>query len=267
VNEFVAQNRLNWDARVGIHERSSFYDLEGFRAGRFTLKDSIERKELGDVTGRTLLHLQCHFGLDTISWARLGATVTGVDFSEPAVELARSLAGEVGVEARFICSDIYRLPDVLRTEFDVVFTSWGVLTWLPDVQGWAAVGARFVRPGGIFYIIEGHPVISGLDEEGGLYRSSAPYFQGSEPLRFDDGRTYADAGDIVEAPVNYQWNHSLGDVVTALMEAGLRIDFLHEHPVLPWRRFESMTQGKDGRWRLQGDPFPLSFSILARRPN
>lgn len=266
MSDFLEQNRLNWDARVRIHEKSSFYDVEGFRAGRSTLEGSIELVELGDVSGFTLLHLQCHFGMDTISWARLGAIVTGVDFSERAVELARSLAREVGVEARFLSSDIYKLPAILEAKFDIVFTSWGVLPWLPDLPGWAAIVGHFIRPGGRFYIIDGHPVINALDQEGDLFRSSAGYFQGSEPLRFDDGRTYADADAVVEAPTNYQWNHSLGEVVTALADTGLRIEFLHEHGVLPWRRFESMVRGSDGRWRLRGDPFPLSFSILAWRP-
>lgn len=267
MSDFVEQNRLNWDARVRIHEKSSFYDVEGFKAGRSSLNGSIELDELGDVSGLSLLHLQCHFGMDTISWARLGATVTGVDFSERAVELARSLAGQVGVEARFICSDVYRLPDALNGEFDVVFTSWGVLPWLPDIPGWAAVVAHFVRPGGTFYIIDGHPLIDGLDYESDLFRSSAPYTPGPEPARFDDGRTYADAAAVVDAPTNYQWHHTLGDVVTALADAGLRIEFLHEHSVLPWPRFDSMTPGTDNKWRLHGDPLPLSFSIRARRPN
>lgn len=266
MSDFVEQNRLNWDARVGVHEKSAFYDLEGFKAGKSTLQRSIERDELSDVSGLTLLHLQCHIGLDTISWAQLGAKVTGVDFSERAVELARSLALEVGVDARFLCSDIYKLPDVLDGQFDVVFTSWGVLPWLPDIPSWAAVIAHFVRPGGTFYIIDGHPVINGLDKAGDRFRSMAPYFQGPEPNRFDDGRTYADAEAIVDPPTNYQWNHPLGDVVTALAESGLRIEFLHEHGTLPWPRFESMTRGSAGQWRLDGDPFPLSFSILARRP-
>jgi SAM-dependent methyltransferase len=265
MDKFVETNRLNWDARLPVHQISAFYDLAAFRAGKITL-DSIVRSEVGDVDGRTLLHLQCHFGLDTLSRARLGATATGVDFSERAIKLARSLAVEVGVGGTFICSDVYRLPDVLNAQFDVVFTSWGVLTWLPDVPGWAAMLTRFVRPGGTFYIVEGHPVISGLDDEGGLYRSSAPYFQGPEPMRFDDGKTYADPDALVEQPVNYQWTHPVGEVVTALIDAGFRLEFLHEHPVLPWRRFESMDQGADGWWRLAGDPFPLSFSILARKP-
>lgn len=266
MDEFVESNRLNWDARLSVHQRSAFYNLDAFRAGEITV-DSIARNEVGDVAGQTLLHLQCHFGLDTLSWARLGATVTGVDFSAPAIELARSLAVEVGVGATFICSDVYRLPDALNAQFDVVFTSWGVLTWLPDVPAWAAMLTRFVRPGGAFYIVEGHPVISGLDEEGGAYRPSSPYFQRREPMRFDDGKTYADPDALVEHPVNYQWNHPVGEVVTALTDVGLRIEFLHEHPVLQWRRFESMDQGADGWWRLPGDPFPLSFSILARQPS
>lgn len=266
MSDFVEQNRKNWDARVGIHERSSFYDVEGFRAGRSTLTGSIELDEVGNIDGLSLLHLQCHFGMDTISWARLGATATGVDFSERAVDLARSLAREVGANARFICSDVYKLRDVLSERFDVVFMSWGVLVWLPDILTWAKVVADFVRPGGTFYIIDGHPVIDGLEQDGDLFLSSSPYFRGPEPLRFDDKQTYADAAATVDAPTTYQWHHPLGEVVTALVDAGLRIEFVHEHSVIPWRPFESMVQGIDGRWQLRGDPFPLSFSIRARQP-
>ena len=229
------------------------------------MSGSIELDELGSVSGLSLLHLQCHFGMDTISWAKLGATVTGVDFSGRAVSLARSLAREVGVDARFICSDVYKLPDVLKDEFDIVFMSWGVLVWLPDIPRWAKLVAGFIRRGGTFYIIDGHPIIDGLDQDGDLFRSSSPYFRGSEPVRFEDTRTYADAAATVDAPTTYQWHHPLGEVVTGLVDAGLTIEFLHEHSVLPWRAFASMVQGTDGRLRLRGDPFPLSFSIRARQ--
>lgn len=151
-------NRRHWDELVSIHLRSEFYDVASFVGGRSTLL-SIESEEVGDVTDKTLLHLQCHFGMDTLSWARVGATVTGVDFSGEAVKAARRLADEVGLAERasFIESNIYALPDNLSGQFDVVFTSYGVLGWLPDIEGWARVAAHFVKPGGFFYIAEVHP--------------------------------------------------------------------------------------------------------------
>ena len=149
-------NRQNWNERTPVHAASDFYDVAGFKAGRITLTD-IERGEVGDVSGKTLLHLQCHFGLDTMSWARLGATATGVDFSEAAIDLARSLNDELRLNTRFIRSDVYGLPDVLDEEFDVVFTSYGVLVWLPDLDRWARTIRRMLRSGGTFYLVEFHP--------------------------------------------------------------------------------------------------------------
>ena len=151
-------NRRNWNERTPVHAASDFYDVEGFKAGRITLRD-LERREVGEVSGKTLLHLQCHFGLDTMSWARLGAKPTGVDFSDAAIDLARSLNDELGLGVRFIHSNIYDLPGVLDEQFDIVFTSYGVLCWLPDLDDWARVASNHLKPGGVFYIAEFHPLM------------------------------------------------------------------------------------------------------------
>jgi 2-polyprenyl-3-methyl-5-hydroxy-6-metoxy-1,4-benzoquinol methylase len=153
----VAANRALWDEWTPIHVGSAFYDVDGWKSGRRHDLPPLLVDEVGDVAGKDLLHLQCHFGLDTLSWARRGARVTGADFSERAVEQARLLAAETGLEARFVVSDVVDLPDRLEGDFDVVFTSFGVLNWLPDVPRWAEVVAHFVRPGGFFYIAEAHP--------------------------------------------------------------------------------------------------------------
>ena len=178
MDDYLKANRENWNERTPIHARSEFYDVEGFKAGRSTLT-SIELEEVGEVAGRSLLHLQCHFGLDTMSWARLGAKVTGVDFSDQAIALARSLSKETGIEADFVLSDIYELPDVLDEQYDIVFTSFGVLNWLPDLKKWAQVIARFLKPGGTFYIVEFHPFADVFDEESDAVelRLHYPYFQ------------------------------------------------------------------------------------------
>src|SRR5919206_2445351 len=164
MNKYVESNRSLWDGWTRLHAHSEFYDLAGFKAGRSSLKD-IELAEVGDVRGRSLLHLQCHFGQDTLSWARLGAEVTGVDFSTEAIRLARALNEELHIPARFIQSNIYALPDVLDERFDIVFTSYGVLAWLPDLDAWGEIVARYLKPGGFFYIVENHPLTGMVSDD------------------------------------------------------------------------------------------------------
>ena len=256
-------NRSYWDELVAIHASSEFYNLQAFKAGVSTLH-SIEKTEIADVQGKHLLHLQCHFGLDTLSWARLGANVVGVDFSEKAIELAGSLAREMEIPARFICSDVYDLPAKLRRRFDIVFTSYGVLTWLPDLSPWAKVLARFVKPTGFVYIVDDHPYASMLDQaEDGAVSPGYSYFQSSESMWLPAGGSYADRTAPV-ANEHYEWRHTLGELVGALADAGLVIESLREFPVCSWRRFSAMTKDDDGWWRINGDPFPLTFSLKAR---
>ncbi len=273
LEEWLRANMAVWDELTGVHAASTFYDVEGFREGRETLT-SIELEELGpDVgEGTRLLHLQCHFGLDTLSWARHGATVTGIDFSEEGVGLARRLADEVGLSSRatFLRANVYDLPDTLDDEFDVVFTSWGVLNWLGDLRRWAQVAARYVRPGGIFYIAEFHPFAFVLDDKArpGDLRIGYPYFQGSEPSRFDEPGSYADPKAETRNTVTYEWNHPLGEVVTSLIEAGLELEHLHEFPYTHGLRYPFLEESPDGWLRIRGheEDYPLSFSLRARRP-
>jgi 2-polyprenyl-3-methyl-5-hydroxy-6-metoxy-1,4-benzoquinol methylase len=259
---YFEANRALWDAWTEVHERAAFYDVDGFRAGRSTL-NSIELEELGDVAGKALLHLQCHFGLDTLSLARLGARVTGVDFSERAIALARSLAAETALEAEFVLSNIYDLPAVLDREFDIVFTSYGVLPWLPDLTGWARLVHRYLKPGGVFCLVEIHPIAGALDEEGELRH---PYFHSAEPLRWETQGSYADRGAAV-AKTSDEWVHSVGDVVNALLGAGLGIESLREHPYVPYPCYPWLEQAEPGRWMLRGRPYtiPLTFSVRARK--
>lgn len=267
MNEYLRANRRYWDSLVPFHAASAFYDVEGFKAGRTTLRP-LEREEVGPVEGKDLLHLQCHFGLDTLSWARLGARVTGVDFSEPAIALAREIQEEVGLEATFLRSDVHRLPEALRGAFDVVFTSYGVLYWLPDIPGWAEVVARFVKPGGFFYLVEDHPVALMFEneEDTEALEVAHPYFPSRAPLRFEYPGSYA-APEAEVATPSYEWHHSLGEVVTALAEAGLRLEFLHEFPFAAWQRFPRMERDEAGWWRLTGTArdLPLTFSLRARK--
>ena len=262
-------NRRHWDEIVPIHVESRFYDVAGFREGQSKLKP-VEREELGDVRGQSLLHLQCHFGLDTLSWAREGAAVTGVDFSERAIEVARALAGETGISASFVEADIYELPERLEGQFDIVFTSYGVLCWLPDIGRWSRVAAHFVRPGGTFYMVEYHPFAGVFDDAAGVagLHVRYPYFPSGEPLRFEDDGSYADTTAKIENRVTHEWPHPLSEVVTALIEAGLGIDFVHEFAFTTDVFCPFMEEKGDGSVRLKehDGSVPLLFSIKASKP-
>ena len=274
MDHYRKSNLELWNNWAEIHAKSEAYELEGFKAGKLGLH-SIEREELGDVSGKTLLHLQCHFGKDTLSWARLGAQVTGADFSDKAIALAQSLSVELGMPAKFVISDIYDLPYVLSGQFDIVFTSYGAIYWLPDIDRWAQVVAHFLKLGGTFYMAEFHPfahVFESADKESADQRLRLAYPYSSkpnEPLRFEPQGSYA-APDAGYQGVEYGWNHSLGEILNALIKAGLRIDFLHEfHYSVEGSMFRNMERGEDGYWRFK-DPqeresIPLMFSVKATR--
>lgn len=252
-----------------MHLASGFYDVAGFKAGRSTLKP-VELEELADVRGRTMLHLQCHFGLDTLSWAREGAIVTGADFSEPAIAAARELARECEIDARFVVSDVYDLPDALEGTFDIVFASYGVVFWLPDVSPWARVIAHFLRPGGTFYMVELHPFAGVFEHDAGsgdLRVGSVPYFPSGEPLRFEDDGSYADRDAKLEHRVTYSWPHPVSEVVTALIDAGLRLEFLHEFPFAVEESLPLCARQPDGTFRLtkHDGSVPFLYSIRATK--
>ena len=271
MDEPVRSNRDLWDAWTRIHVGSAFYDVESFRTGERPIRVAdYERDEVGSVEGRTLLHLQCHFGLDTLSWARLGATVTGVDFSEEAVTAAQALAADIGVPARFVVSDIVRParrpPRRVRHRVHVVRRP-GVAA---GHRGWGRVAAHFVRPGGFLYLTEIHPVALAFDDEGvapGELRLAYPYWSHREPIR-TDGRSYADPAAPTDGLVGSSWDHSLGEIVTSLADAGLRLEFLHEFDFVRWP-MPFLVEGQDGRWRLPDDTkgeLPLFFSLKATKP-
>jgi 2-polyprenyl-3-methyl-5-hydroxy-6-metoxy-1,4-benzoquinol methylase len=257
-------NRRSWDEALPVHLGSRYYDVAAFRAGRETLWPA-ELEELGDVAGRTVLHLQCHFGLDSLSLASRGARVTGVDFSEPAVAQAAALAAELGLDARFLAANVYDLTRVLTEQFDIVFTSYGVLHWLPDIASWARIVARFVRPGGRFVISEFHPVGECFDEVDGRLQLARPLFQ-SDPVERLTRGTYADPSAELPPSTTYQWSWPVAAVVSALIDAGLRVGRLRELPVCPFQRFPCMVRGADGWWRVPADPIPLLFVCRAEKP-
>ncbi len=260
-------NRELWDEWAGVHARSAFYDVEGFKAGKNSLFP-LEQVELGDVSGKTLLHLQCHFGMDTLSWARLGARVTGADLSERAIGLAQSLSQQTGIPGTFVASDIYRLPEALDEVFDIVYTSYGVLCWLPDITRWARVAAHFVRPGGMFYIADFHPFANIFNNEAGapIFEVKQDYFD-DQPMVYKPGCSYADWETPTQAPAAYEWLHTLGGIVTALLDAGLRLEYLHEFPFNYYQQMAYLEKHADGAYWLPAKTpqIPMMFSIKAHK--
>jgi SAM-dependent methyltransferase len=272
--EWRTLNRANWDERVGIHVRSKTYDRASLLEGRGEL-NAIEEAELGPVGGLRILHLQCHFGMDTLTLAQRGATVVGLDFSAPAIAEARTLAVELGLEdrARFVESDLYDAVTAIPEpqSFDLVYATWGTLWWLPDVRRWAEIVAHFLKPGGSLYLADGHPAAYVLDDAAprqtdGTPGFFVPYFQ-REPLLLDDASDYADADARLANSKTCQWVHPLGEIVTSVIEAGLRLEWLHEHDAVPWRMFRILRED-EGMFRWPEKPWlPLSFSLRASRPS
>ena len=261
--DYFEENRKAWNLRTTVHKDSTFYDVAGFKAGNTSL-NRIELEELGPVTGKRLLHLQCHFGMDTLSWARLGADATGIDISDEAIKEAEALKEELGLNARFVRSNVYDLKENLQGQFDIVFTSYGVVGWLPDLNKWAEIIAHFLKPGGTFYLAEFHPVVWMFDNDFKEIRYA--YHNTPEPIVEESTGTYADRS----APIRYKeysWNHSLSEVVTALLDHGLRLDHLHEFPYSPYNCFSHTVQGPDGFWRIQHlqDLIPIVYTIKATK--
>ncbi|MGC5343884.1 class I SAM-dependent methyltransferase [Streptomyces sp. AM 4-1-1] len=263
-------NRARWDERAAIHAASDFYGLAAFRAGKEALRD-FELAEVGDVTGKSLLHLQCHLGVDTLSWARHGAShVVGLDFSEPAVETARALARDLGLgpeRAAFVAADVYEAAEAVPdSSYDIVYTGVGALNWLPDLERWADTAASLVAPGGFLYLAEFHPLTDTLDDSTGS-RITHDYFSREAWVDETPG-TYADFDAPTVHNRSVEWQHPIGEVVTALAGAGLRIEFLREHAVSLFARFSALERHADGYYRFPADRprIPLMYSIKASRP-
>ena len=264
MEKFYRANLKRWNELVDIHAWSEEYDLEGFLKGESSLH-SPELEALGDVSGKRLLHLQCHFGLDTLSWARLGAQVTGVDFSENAIQLARHLAERLRIPARFIRCNVYDLPEFIDEEFDIVYTSYGVINWLHDVFRWGEIVSRYLSSGGTFFMAEFHPFLGVFEEEGSELLIRYPYWHSPEPDYFEPVGTYADREAVLENRGNYEWAHPLSDVVNSLIKAGLTLRELKEYPYSVDEIFSIMETGADGyrRFKRKEYQIPLMFSLKA----
>lgn len=252
-----------------VHAGSRDYDLAGLASDpeRLSPVVTFDRPWLGDLTGLDVVHLQCHIGADTISLARIGGRVTGVDFSPSALAVARDLAKAAGVDAQLVESELYAVPKVLGPEFDLVYTGVGALNWLPDIAGWARVVAGLLRPGGRLYVRDAHPMLmtlhDGIDDD--VLRVTLPYFEG-HAQRWVNEVTYTD-GPPIASPEQYEWNHGLGETVQAVIDAGLRVTALREHTELEWKGLRHLVEGPDGKFRLAEMPerLPLMFTLEACR--
>jgi len=255
-------NRETWNKKVAIHAASDFYDLEGFKSGASSLND-YECKALGDVNGKSLLHLQCHFGQDTLSWSRMGANCTGIDLSEEGINLAKKLSKELELEAKFICCNVLDVSKNISEKYDIIFTSYGTIGWLPDLTPWAEMISERLKPNGIFYIVEFHPIAWMFDYTSDPPKLEYGYMQ-KEAIYEEYEGTYANSNsDMISK--EYGWNHSLSEVINSLINAGLKIELFKEHNASPYNIFPNLVKNKEGMFEIPNKRYPLIFEVKARK--
>jgi SAM-dependent methyltransferase len=259
--DFFMANKKAWDVKAPVHYVSEFYNVNGFKKGDSSLYH-IELNELNDVVGKTILHLQCHFGLDSISWERLGANVTGVDFSEKSIDLANSLKRELSSNVNFLCANIYDLDKrLIDREFDIIYCSYGTLTWLPDLYEWGKIITKFLKPGGTFYIVDFHPLLTCYNHLESVSISNS-YFNTKTIVKNIKG-TYTDFEADIES-TEYTWNHSISEILDIFFKFHYDIEFFKEYPFIPFNCFPNLVKSKDGNWEMKGKPnIPLLFSLKA----
>lgn len=259
---YIEINRHSWNNRTDVHMKSEFYNLDGFLKGETSLND-IELSLLGNIQGKSILHLQCHFGQDTISLSRLGAKVTGVDLSDKAIEKAEQIAKDTDSNASFICCDIYDLPNYLDKQFDIVFTSYGTIGWLPDLNKWAKIISKFLKPNGQFVFVEFHPVVWMFDDN--FEKVEYNYFNSGAIVETENG-TYADkTADITQEYVT--WNHGLSEVINSLIQNGLEINSLNEFDYSPYNCFNKTVDIDQKKYRIEHleNKIPMVYSIVATK--
>ncbi len=262
MDNYLEINRKSWNDRVPHHLSSEFYDVQGFLNGKSSLND-IELELLGDVQGKKILHLQCHIGQDSISLSRLGAEVTGIDLSDASIDAARNLAGQCGTDTRFVVSDVYALPENLAEKFDIVFTSYGTIGWLPDLSKWAQVIAHFLKPDGIFVMADFHPFVWMYDD---YFKEIAYSYFNVEPIVETVSGTYAERDAAIELDT-VGWNHPTSEVLNSLIQEGLEINAFNEYNYSPYNCFRKTEKTGEGRFHIQGfgDKFPYVFAIKATK--
>lgn len=259
--DYFIANREAWNKKTEIHISSNLYDVVGFKNGKNTLYE-IELKDLGSVKNKSILHLQCHFGLDSLSLSRMGANVTGVDFSDVAIKYAKKISQEIQIKANFVEANVYDITEVLTDKFDIVFCSYGSLCWLPDLNEWANSICKVLKPDGLLYLIDFHPMLNSYDCL--LSDSERCYFNTLEPFERHWRGTYANYNDNIET-IEYNWNHSIGEIFNALIENGFTIKNFDEYSYLPENWFPNLIKGKDNLYRVKGheDKYPLLFTFKA----
>jgi SAM-dependent methyltransferase len=274
MTDYRAVNQAMWDERAPAHAGSPDYAVQQFAVDPEFLSHVVrfDRPRLGDISGLRGLHLQCHIGTDTVSLARLGARMTGLDFSAPALDEARTLARSAGADVDFVQADAYDAVEALAGEtFDLVFTGIGALCWLPDIARWGAVVERLLKPGGRLFLREGHPMLWAIDEDHmGVLAVAYPYVEVTEPLGDEADGSYVRTDAAFEHRTSYTWNHGLGEIVTALLDRGLVLTQLVEHLSVPWESLPGRMalDDSDGEWRLAERPerLPLSYTLQASKP-
>ena len=259
---YIEINKQSWNKKTASHLVSDFYNVKGFLNGQSSLNE-IELKLLGDIKGKSILHLQCHFGQDTISLGRLGANVTGIDLSDKAIESANKLAEKANIETSFICCDIYDLPNHLNKQFDIVFTSYGTIGWLPDIDKWAKIVSKYLKPNGKFVFVEFHPVVWMFDDD--FKEIKYKYFNSEAIIEIENG-TYADKN----AEINQEcitWNHGIGEVVNSLIKNGLEVKSLKEYDYSPYNCFSKTIEFEQKKYRIKhlDDKIPMVYSIVAEK--
>ncbi|MGC6430135.1 MAG: class I SAM-dependent methyltransferase [Jejuia sp.] len=259
-NSFFETNKATWNEKVKVHSQSDMYAMEAFKKGKSSLMP-YELEALGDVSGKSLLHLQCHFGQDTLSWSRLGAKCTGVDLSDEGIKVAKQLNEELGLDAEFICCNVLDTSEYVKEQFDIVFTSYGVIGWLPDLKPWGKMIAERLKSGGTFFMAEFHPIVWMFDylEEKPIMKYG--YMQ-DEVIYEEYEGTYADE-DSKMVSREYGWNHGLGEVVSALTEAGLRIEYLKEYDESPYDVLPNLIKAESGMYVTKDKLYPLIFCLKA----
>lgn len=261
-NNYIEINRQSWNKRTEVHLKSAFYDLDNFLKGKSSLND-IELNLLGDIKGKSILHLQCHFGQDSISLGRLGADVTGVDLSDKSIDSAKQLAKQTNSNAKFICCNIYDLPEHLNQKFDIVFTTYGTIGWLPDLDKWAKIISDFLKPGGKFVFAEFHPAVWMFDDH--FEKISYNYFN-SGPIAETQTGTYADR-DAELTLSGVSWNHGISEVLNSLINNGLEINSFDEYDYSPYNCFEKTVEFEPDKFRIKHleNKIPIVYSIGAAK--
>lgn len=262
IEHYFKTNKETWNKKVAVHAKSKMYDLKAFKAGKNSLM-KYELEALGEVSAKSLLHLQCHFGQDTLSWSRMGAKCTGIDISDEGIKLARELNKELMLDSKFVCCNVYDVNKHISEQFDIVYTSYGTIGWLPDLKLWSKIIASRLKPGGIFFMAEFHPIVWMFDYQKKPSVLSFAYNQ-KEVIYEEYSGTYADENNEITSK-EYGWNHGLGEIISALISEGLQIEYLNEYDESPYDVFPNLEKTENGMFKTIDNLYPLIFTLKATK--